>query len=275
MYRTIDTAFWTDPAVRHLAPLDKLLFAYFITNPQARISGLYCISLPEIIHQTGLSKKRVGYGIDTLSESGFILWDTLSEVVWVRNMLRHQTGNKPISPKIAAAVARDLSMVHKSPLINEFMKHYDTISIPYPYPIDRGAQSETESETDTERDTETESAGAAAPNPASDSDFVLDGNSLSDSEKQQPEIRSDVITVTLQAVFGRNGDAKQFKADQTTFKHLADQLNAGLFDHLAGRRVDAAQKIVDQAKLFTRDKTLKKPVAAFMAWCRENRGPAT
>src|SRR5687768_9377841 len=32
MYRTIDTSLWTDPTVRKLPPLAKLLFTYLITN---------------------------------------------------------------------------------------------------------------------------------------------------------------------------------------------------------------------------------------------------
>ena len=53
MYRTIDGCFWTDPTVRKLSTQDKLLFLYFITNPMARISGVYCISPPLVSHDTG------------------------------------------------------------------------------------------------------------------------------------------------------------------------------------------------------------------------------
>ena len=160
MYRTIDGAFWTDPNVKKLSTADKLLFLYFITNPVARVSGIYCIAIPTICYETKMSDKHVRKGIDTLSEGGFIEYDPDCEVVWVRNMLRHQAGNNGISPKIAVAVAKDLSKAHKSILIKQFLAHYHTLEIPYTYPIDSGAHTE-DRIPKTESDTEDENGDTA------------------------------------------------------------------------------------------------------------------
>ena len=168
MYRTIDGEFWTDPAVKRLCPNDKLLFLYFITNPVARVSGLYCVALPIICHETKLTDKQARKGIVSLTKEQFIEYDEAGETVWVRNMLKHQSGNNRISPKIIAAVAKDLKKVHNSCLIPHFLEHYDTLSIPYQYPIDRGAHSEyrvpsTERETERETERGDDTADAAPP----------------------------------------------------------------------------------------------------------------
>ncbi len=170
MYRTIDGAFWTDPKVKKLDTADKLLFLYFITNPLARLSGLYCISLPVICHETKLNERAARKGMDTLSAIGVIEYDDECEVVWVVNMLGHQTGNKHINAKIAAAVAKDLTKAHKSCLILHFLERYHTLSIPYVYPTDRGTHSESGEwrvDTDTESGPETAANAAPAANAAS------------------------------------------------------------------------------------------------------------
>lgn len=143
-YKIIHDRFWTDPYVRKLRPNEKLLFLYFITNPHAHYSGIYYISIPEIVMETGLSEKEVKKGINTLSEGyqkgmekvsgGYLIqYDAENSLIWVRNMLKYQaTGQKQI-----IGVANHLKTLHKSNIIKEFLDYYAYLQIPYQYPTDR------------------------------------------------------------------------------------------------------------------------------------------
>jgi len=163
MYRTIDGCFWTDLKVRSLKTNDKLIFLYLITGPLATISGVYCLPLHMIAHGIGLGMARVRAGIKALIAAGMIDFDETLSVVWVRNMLKHQTHGGKLSPKLAAAVASDLGKVRDSPLVPKFLEHYAASRIPYPigYLIP-SALSDTDTERETETDTERETVAVPA-----------------------------------------------------------------------------------------------------------------
>lgn len=132
MYRTIDAKFWTDPKVRTLASQEKLLFLYLITNQHGHVSGLYYLPKVLIQHETGLSSAQLDKAIDTLSKGYLAYYDGVSEVVWVRKMLRYQGKGG----KILLAVAAQLTSLHNCSLIQAFLEEYEDLRIPYRYPID-------------------------------------------------------------------------------------------------------------------------------------------
>jgi len=217
MYRTIDASFWTDPAVRKLSVPDKLLLLYFITNPAARISGLYCIDIPTIAHQIDAPPKSIEKGIDTLSAANFIQHDAACEVVWVRNMLRYQAGKRAISPKIQIAVAKDLDESHNSKLIPAFMDYYADFNIPYTYRTDRVSVTNTTTNTTTNTITNTTTsteppAGGSVPfddivqcwnETVSDTKGMAEARGL--SEKRREHLRKrwkeDVFREKYQIIF--------------------------------------------------------------------------
>lgn len=125
MYRTVDAAFWTDPKVRKLNPSERLLFLYLITNPHTHVSGLYY--LPNLImqYETGLPPKQLNPALDTLSKVGICLSDRLNEIVWVVKMFRFQGSGQKNTLSAAHHISKD---IHKSFLINEFLKEYPEVS---------------------------------------------------------------------------------------------------------------------------------------------------
>lgn len=135
MYRSIDAKFWTDPKIRGLSPAHKLLFLYCITNSHSHVSGIYYMPKVLMQHETGLSSTEVERGIDTLSRDYLCLYDSTTEVLWVRHMLRYQHHGE----KIRLAVASQLESLHKCPLIKAFLTEYADIKIPYRYHIDTRA----------------------------------------------------------------------------------------------------------------------------------------
>lgn len=124
MYRTIDASFWTDQKVRKLAPLDRLLFLYLITNPHTHVSGLYYLPEGMIQHETGLTKSQLGYGIDTLSKTRRALFDPPNELVWVVKMFRFQGKGLKNTLSAARHIENDL---HNSFLVSEFLKAYPEV----------------------------------------------------------------------------------------------------------------------------------------------------
>ncbi len=136
MYRTIDASFWTDPDIRALSGTERYLFLYLVTNPHAHVSGMYYLPKVMIEHETGLKGKALERGIDTLSK-GYLAWhDPKNEVIFVRSMFRYQGRGE----KNNQAAAKQLKNLHKSPLINKFLKYYpeiqERLGIGYRYPIE-------------------------------------------------------------------------------------------------------------------------------------------
>ncbi len=124
MYRTIDAAFWTDPKVKALKPTSRYLFLYLITNPRTHVSGIYVLRQQIIAIETALSAKDLGYGIDTLSSSGFCSFDTKTEVVWVHNMFAYQGSGEKNLRSAALHLTQDL---HKSNLVTKFCDRYPAV----------------------------------------------------------------------------------------------------------------------------------------------------
>ena len=136
MYRTIDASFWTDPKVKKLDAQGKLFLLYLITNPHSHVSGIYVIPWLYIQSETKISLKSLDTLSNTLSDLGIVGFDRENDVVFVVNMLRYQGRGE----KNLRSAANQLRSIHKTYLINEFVKVYppvsqffvDTVSIPYP-----------------------------------------------------------------------------------------------------------------------------------------------
>ncbi len=133
MYRTIDTALWTDPKVRKLTSTGKLLFVYLITNSHAHVSGIYYLPIPTILFELGLSEIGYRKGIEGVSSPGLVRIDEKTSVVWVKNMLHYQ-GGRASGEKLLRAAANNLDNLHNSCLIEEFLQRYPQVK---PYRIDR------------------------------------------------------------------------------------------------------------------------------------------
>lgn len=131
-YKIIYDSFWTDPKIKKLETKTKLLFLYLITNPHSHYSGIFYLPEVYIEEETGLSKKEIRYGIDTLSEGYLIRIDRIFQVIWVVNMLKYQAkGAKQLK-----GIASHLTNLHNCPLIQDFLEYYKDLNIPFRYRID-------------------------------------------------------------------------------------------------------------------------------------------
>lgn len=99
-YGTVTPGIWTGETGRLLRgdTSAQLLAVYLMTNPHANMIGLYYCPISYIVADTGLSHEGASKGLARLSEVGFVVIDTHSEWVWVREMARYQIADE-LKPK--------------------------------------------------------------------------------------------------------------------------------------------------------------------------------
>lgn len=73
-YRYVDTDFWKDDYIFGLAPLEKFLFHYLLTNPAATICGVYRVPIRIIVFETGIPEPEVKQIIERLTNDGKITY---------------------------------------------------------------------------------------------------------------------------------------------------------------------------------------------------------
>lgn len=88
MYRQIDTGTWDDPWFAELEPDAKLVFLYMLTNRRSTAAGVFEITIRAMAFETGLTPKRVGEVLESISSR--VRWWPEYQTIWVRNFLRHQ-----------------------------------------------------------------------------------------------------------------------------------------------------------------------------------------
>lgn len=160
MYRKVKSSLWHDPAVRQLSPEEKLLFVYLITNPHTHQSGLYYLPLVTIEHELGYTISRIKSALDALSIHHLVMLDTQNELVWVRNMYRHQR----CGVKSDINVRDHLETLHKSFLIGDFLQFYNEWRIQYRYSIQSSpTDRERDRDREQDRDREREQGGKRPP----------------------------------------------------------------------------------------------------------------
>lgn len=128
-YKKIDETFWTKPEIKkHLSPMEKLLALYMITNPHSHYSGIYYLPVTTMADETGIPAKAIKEFFK--NNERFVLYDDFHEVVWVKNMTRHQLpqGN---SGNLVKGIASHLYSLHNCPLIGQFLRYYKELSIPF------------------------------------------------------------------------------------------------------------------------------------------------
>ncbi len=126
-YATIQPSFWTGKTGRELRDepeLTHLLAAYFITSPHANMIGAYYCPLGYAAHETGRSLEAVRASVARLVDLDFLVYDYVSEFVWVREMASRQLG-EPLSPRDKRSVGakREAGRLPE-PIRGQFMTRY-------------------------------------------------------------------------------------------------------------------------------------------------------
>lgn len=100
--RMVDTRFWDDAYITNLNPNEKLLFLYFLTNPQTTIAGVYEITEKRIAFDTGLGKSEITAALQKFTKDKKIIY----EAPWlaVVNFVKHQSLNPKVVKGITIAL---------------------------------------------------------------------------------------------------------------------------------------------------------------------------
>ena len=137
MYRTIETEIWTDPRFTSLPQNGKLLFLYLFSNTHSHLCGLYYLPDAYVVTDTHINQTELDTLWDTLSSAGLIWRDRKFHMIWVKNMLKRQTGGKKIGDKALRSAANHIRTLHKCLIIHEFIERYPQVKKHLKeYPID-------------------------------------------------------------------------------------------------------------------------------------------
>lgn len=101
--RLVNTNFWKDTYVIDLDPVQKLLFLYFLTNPNTTLAGVYEISIRQVAFDTGIDKDMVEKILKKFTDDGKMMYQNSWLVL--HNFVKHQRLNPSIVRGIEKAVA--------------------------------------------------------------------------------------------------------------------------------------------------------------------------
>lgn len=167
--RFINTRFWSDSFIVALAPFERYLFLYFLTNEHTSICGIYELPIRTIAFETGVREKLISKIIERLNGKIYYIdgW------VFIRNFERHQfaRGNS----KVKIGIANEKKAIPKEIIAR--IEEITSIKI----------KTDTPSMGHT-RDT----GGTSTLEPDSDSDFEPELDSDSQESATQTQARAEI-----------------------------------------------------------------------------------
>ncbi|MCG2722546.1 MAG: hypothetical protein L6290_11125 [Thermodesulfovibrionales bacterium] len=156
-YKTLNDSFYYDAEIRQLPKVASDLLLYLITNPHSHFSGIYYLPLATVPIESKLTVTEIDSAISILSnieeiqkdvdrvssvESEsikrpdrvsvfetncknhfFIRFDKVQNIVFVKSMLRHQTGGR-MSEKQIRSVLSQVQQFSKSSVIVPFLEYH-------------------------------------------------------------------------------------------------------------------------------------------------------
>jgi hypothetical protein len=132
--RYINTRFWDDDYIGDLAPLEKLMFLYLLTNSCTNILGIYEITDKRISFDTGIQRQDVKAIMDKFASDGKV--KRIKDYVVMINFAKHQEYKGTLYNGALRVYGSLPSHVIDDQDVADIKYYLDTLSIPYPYPID-------------------------------------------------------------------------------------------------------------------------------------------
>lgn len=124
-YRQFHTRFWKDGYIQKLNPRAKLLYAYFFTNENSTLHGLYELTLYTIEVETGLPLDFIESTLRMFEEDKKIIMR--DDLVWVVNMRKHQTST---GSKVIRYRKLELDKISDCPLKDAYLRFIETGEFP-------------------------------------------------------------------------------------------------------------------------------------------------
>ena len=138
-YGKVAPTYWTGATGRMLRAMgrdEQLLGLFLLTNPNARMIGLYHLPLAMIVHYLGWTEEGASEGLRRVSEANFAHYDAGAEEVWVPEMAAYQIGEPlDLKDKRVCGVIREWELWCKSRYYMDFYKRYrESFHLPVPRP---------------------------------------------------------------------------------------------------------------------------------------------
>lgn len=137
-YRYVNTRYWNDALIASLAPLEKLLFIYLITNEHTNISGIYELPLKIMAMETGIDEHRIEKELfPAIGEK--IRY--IENYVVVKNFVKYQYSTSKLVREGILNCLREVPFELLRKVINDRkyilpLDYIDQLGIPYVHPID-------------------------------------------------------------------------------------------------------------------------------------------
>ncbi|MFA6185514.1 MAG: hypothetical protein WC720_05220 [Candidatus Shapirobacteria bacterium] len=147
--RSVNTKFWNDPFIEKLDSKEKLLFIYFLTNPQANILGIYEISLNRISFDTGLKVESIEKALKGFERVSKVFY--LDGFIILANFQKNQNMNSNME-KGAIELFKKLPNKVKSLVLDKALKGFERLSNGFKDFEKYESESESESELKNEND---------------------------------------------------------------------------------------------------------------------------
>ncbi len=135
-YHEIEASFWED--LQEYTVEEKILFIYAFSNASTRDSGLYKITIPTILLNTGLTREGFEGALKGLT--GKLFYDYENKVMFVAGKLKRRLAGLPRNSNVIKAIHHDLDAFKASSLVTVFKEKYREIlkglgSPPLPLPL--------------------------------------------------------------------------------------------------------------------------------------------
>ena len=157
-YQKIESKIWNDEKFVNLAPLEQRTFFYILTSPHNNLSGIYVLKTGYACDDLKCLPKDFQKDLIKLCGEGLILYDKDTQVVGIKNFIKH---NPITNPNQKKALLKQLLDLPKTQLIQEFINFNQRTLEGLDKALIKGLTEELKEvllkpDTDTEADTEEE-----------------------------------------------------------------------------------------------------------------------
>lgn len=118
-YSRISSRFWTDEKSSAWIDRVKLAGLYLMSCPHRHLEGIFILPHQYACADLHWTTKTWKSACTVLEESGFLKWDSLTNVILIVNALRYQA---PENPNQAFAALRRIKELPDTPLLQDFCR---------------------------------------------------------------------------------------------------------------------------------------------------------
>jgi hypothetical protein len=119
LFRQIHVAFWDDPWIETLEPLQKYLYLYLMSNSRTRQCGIYEITEKKIGEDTGLSIDNIKEYLDLFERYDKLIYNRGTHEIIMLNWIKY---NAPASPKIVVCVMKEMLSVKNKDFVRRYIE---------------------------------------------------------------------------------------------------------------------------------------------------------